>query len=118
MDAGQELVGRRVQRRAAVEHPRAHAFKEGAHAVPVDDREHAAQVEDLANALGALLDLLVHVGDVEPRHGADAVEQVVARSGSSVWTWIFSVWASPTTSTESPIRSSRAIHGPASRLSP
>ena len=38
----------------------------------------------------------------------------VARSGSSVWTWIFSVLLSPTTSTESPSRSSRAIHGPGS----
>ena len=30
---------------------------------------------DLADALRALLDLLVHVGDVEPRDRADAVEE-------------------------------------------
>ena len=47
-----------------------------AHAVAVDDREHAAGVQDLADALGALLDLLVHVGDVEARDRADAVEEV------------------------------------------
>ena len=45
VDAGQQLVGRRVQRRAAVEHVRAHALEELAHAVAGDDREHAAGVE-------------------------------------------------------------------------
>ena len=75
MDAGQQLVGRGVQRRAAVEHARAHALEELGHAVAVDDREHAAEVQALLDAQGALLDLLVHVGDVEPRDRADAVEQ-------------------------------------------
>ena len=35
----------------------------------------------------------------------------VARPGSSVWTWTFKVRWSPTTRTESPIASSRSIHG-------
>jgi hypothetical protein len=42
----------------------------------------------------------------------------VARSGSSVWTWTFSVRGSPTTSTESPIDSSASIHAVASSPSP
>ena len=42
----------------------------------------------------------------------------VASSGSSVCTCTFSVCASPTTSTESPIASSGSIHGPASSPSP
>ena len=66
---------RRVERRAAVEHVRAEALEQLAHAVAGDDGEHAAGVDRLAHAGGALLDLLVHVGDVEPRDLADVVEQ-------------------------------------------
>jgi hypothetical protein len=42
----------------------------------------------------------------------------VARSGSSVCTWTFSVLASPTTSTLSPIASSSGTKAPASRSEP
>ncbi len=76
VDAGQELVGRRVERRAAVQHARAEAFEELAHAVAGDDREHAAGGDRLAHAQRALLDLLVHVGHIEARDRAGAVEQV------------------------------------------
>ena len=42
----------------------------------------------------------------------------VAWPGWSVWTWTLSVRGSPTTSTESPIASSRAIQAFGSRSSP
>ena len=88
----QQLVGRGVERRAAVQHVRAEALEELAHAVAGDDGEHAAGVDRLAHADRALLDLLVHVGDVEPGDLAGVLEQRrSARSGSSVWTWTFSV---------------------------
>ena len=64
-----------------------------------DDREHAA-ARPLGEPARALRDLLVHVGDVEVGDLAAAGEQRrPPRSGWSVWTWIFSVRASPTTST-------------------
>jgi hypothetical protein len=56
-------------------------------------------------ALGAFLDLDVHVGHVEARDLPAPAKTAVARSGSSVCTWTLSVAASPTTSTLSPIAS-------------
>ena len=55
-------------------------------------------------------DLLAHVGHVEMGDRADSANSAVAASGSSVWTWTFSVVWSPTTSTESPSRSSAATN--------
>jgi hypothetical protein len=60
----------------------------------------------------------VHVGHVEARDLAASANIAVADCGSSVWTWILSVWASPTTSTESPIVSSGPTKRPASRPRP
>ena len=118
VDAGQQVVGRGVERRAAVERHGAERAEQRGHAVARHDGQRARRSRRARRPRRR------RRGARRARPSAGACRRrraarpprvpsnsPVASSGSSVWTWTLSVWRSPTTSTESPIASSCGIHG-------
>ena len=78
MDRGEQVVGRRVQCRASVEHAHAEALEQRAHPGAGHDRKRTTSGRAAVGpgeALVAALDLVVHVGDIEVRDDASPGEQ-------------------------------------------
>ena len=124
VDAGEDLEGARVERRArprrrarrAARRARACPSPAATATTPQRHRRARAAACVAREPRRALLLLLVHVGDVEPLdRRRPPSNTATARSGSSVWTCTRSVERSPTTSTESPISSSVGDVGAARR---
>ena len=118
VDAGQQLVGRRVERRPAGSGVAPSDVEQLRHARRPATTASTPQVAAAASARRSARcgDLLVHVGHVEARDRRRRRRRARSpRSGSSVWTWTLRVRWSPTTSTESPIASSAR---PGRRLEP
>ena len=76
VDRGQQVVGRGVERRAAVENRHPERGEQGAHPVAGGDGHRAADRIriGLRQPRVALLDLLAHVGDIEVRDRSGAGE--------------------------------------------
>ena len=111
MDAGEQLVRRRVQRRAAGQRRGAQRGEQLLHALA---RRRPRRRRRPRSARRAAPCAAGPARACRRRRGARPRRRrrtgPVARSGSSVWTWTFSVRWSPTTSTESPIASSASTH--------
>ena len=114
VDAGEQLVGRGVERRAAVERRGRRATRTARAARgPRRPRARPERVRAVrpggrgARCAAATCSCMSATSRLRDRTRAPS-KTANARSGSSVWTWTLSVVRSPTTRTESPIASSAA----------
>ncbi len=105
LDRREQVLGRRVERRPAVDHHRAELLEQSPHPVAAGDRDRARAAAGRAAPAGSATCSCMSAMSSWLTSPAPA-NSAFAASGSSVWTWTLSVASSPTTSTESPSYSS------------